>query len=182
MTAPRLPAPLRALAALAVGFGLGGASTVDIPKIPVRLAFAADSEGSSAETLLDVRDDALYAVNLTFRYDEAGHPPNDRDRVWHLVGGAEKDLRTGQWQDPGAPLTLEVVLRRQGAGDETDILRQKVVQPRLSSWGAGTLTARLGTARLSPGRYHLVVRSLHAAPTLRDVPTCIGVARAYAGK
>lgn len=182
MTTRRLPGPLRALVALAVGFGLGGVSAMDIQKIPLRLAFAVDGKGSSAETLFEVRENGSYAVNLIFLYDEDAHAPGDRARVWHLVGGSEQEPHTGQWQEVGAPVELDVSLQRLDADAKTDVVREKVSQPHLSSWGEGTLTSRLAVARLAPGRYHLVVRNLSAAPTLRDIRACIGVARAYMGK
>lgn len=182
MTTRRSTGPLRAVAALAASLGLVGASAMDVSKIPLRLAFDVSGEGNSAQTLFDVREDALYAVNLTFFYDDAEHPSHDRSRVWHSVGGAERDPQTGQWQEPGAPLAVEVTLQRQDGGEAADLLRKRVDQPKLSSWGEGVLTARLVVTRLTPGRYRLAVRSLQAAPALQDVRAAIGVVRAYAGK
>ena len=155
---------------------------MEIRQIPLSMAFDVAAERSTAEALFDVPKEAVYGVDLTFLYDAVEHNPSDRDRVWHLVGGSEKNQITGQWEESGAPLILEIALQRRDADKEIPILQAQVTQPHLSSWGKETLTTELTAARLPPGIYHLVVRNLRSAPILHDVRSRVDVVRAYRGK
>lgn len=174
--------PLRIFAAFAIGLGLKTASAMDIPKVPLRIPFSFDVEVTSVDTLFEVSDEGFYAVNITFQYDESAPERSDRKRVWSLVGGREDDVLTGQSRELGAPVELEVSIKQQRNGTDTEVLNQKIPRPRLSIWGDGTLTSRLAVSRLVPGRYHLVVINHQASPSLHDVRAHIGVVRAYLGK
>jgi len=173
---------LRALAVLVVGLGVAGASSEEVQKIPHSLPFNVSKQGFTVESAFEVHEEAWYGIDLTYLYGRGEISVNDRTLVWHLVGGSEKNSKTRQWEEPGAPLELEILLRREEPGKTVEVLRRHVVQPRLSSWGEDTLTTELAAARLPSGRYHLIVRSLAAAPMLQDIRARIDVIRAYRGK
>ncbi len=143
------------------------------------IAFPIGPAGATANADFEVPQTQTYAFSLEYFYKEGDQA--DRAQVWKLAGGSVQES-PGKWVEPGAPLRVHVrVVQKQG-GAELPIAEQMVGNPRLSSWGSGTLSAELFAVPLSPGRYRVTVVSLDEARSFLGARTSLHVGRAYRGK
>jgi len=166
---------LHALLAFLVALGFSACAGSDAQMVP----FPMGPAGASASASFSVRETQSYAVSLVYVYKEGD--PGDRAQVWKRAGGSVQES-TGQWVESGAPLRLQIRVFRKQAEAELPIAEKTVNKPRLSSWGAATLSAELWAATLGPGSYRVTVVSLDEAPPFLGAQTSLQVARAYRGK
>ncbi|WP_148662116.1 DUF5625 family protein [Paraburkholderia phytofirmans] len=164
---------------VAFGFVVGCKKEGELKSTPFWLPFNLDKSGIFLECEFSIKNKGFYAVILEYFFDQK--IPGDRARVWALVGGPGEEIVGGR-TNRGAPLSLKVELNRMVGKGLESISKQNVDRPRLSSWGADTLDARLLVLELEPGLYRLKILNMLDAPDFENVRAKILVSKAYLGK
>lgn len=135
------------------------------PKVPVEYPFVLQ-EGHRLQGEFRVGEDALYAVQLVYRFD------------------TEAQRKLARWRAGdtglGADATLSVTVRRRSDGRV--MAAQTVSRPKLSSWNSHGLWSDVVRVRLPRGAYVFDLRVDAAEASLREQPMDVEVRRAYVGK
>lgn len=150
-------------------------------RVPVLVDWALDGSQPSLVVPFEVTEHRMYAIQLRYPFQEGDR--EGRALLWERVGGGRENPLTRDWEKPGAPVTVHLQVWRQAAdGGRELMMESRIVNPKLSSWGAGQLNAELLRLDLSPGRYAVQASTAQAAPALAGVAVKLAVTRAYVGK
>jgi len=153
--------------------------------LPLSFPFDVHEAGNMVESDFVISEKQTYAFELEYFFKKGDR--TDRARVWGLVGGPyrEKAPRKGvlgKEVEMGAPLQIRLKIKKSSENKESFIFSKIISNPRLTSWGANSLNAKLTNIMLDPGKYKFIAENMNSAPEFQDVRVNFVINRAYLGK
>ena len=149
------------------------------PKPPLVLPFDVRKAGNKVELEITITERQTYGFELQYFFKE--NDQVDRARVWQMAGGSLKD-QNDKWVELGTSFRIKLKIIRRLEGNEQSQFEEDISNPRLSSWGSGSLYAMLAKVLLDPGLYIVSVENLSDAPEFQGTKVGLRISRAYLGK